>query len=104
MADSGVAYHYKSPFEVLRHRPADLLRNPGWLAFQHDLADLADDPIAYRGGPLRHTAPTDDAMRAVQGLVGVVQDLALRHRRLLETFPEVRRQVAAWDAELTRLL
>ena len=43
-------------------------------------------------------------MQAVRGLAGLVQDLALRHRRLLETFPEVRRQVAAWDAELMRLL
>ena len=104
VADSGAAYHYKEPFEILRHRPADLLRDPGWLAFQHDPADLVDDPIAYRGGLLRHTAPTDDAMRAAQGLMGVVHDLALRHRRLLETFPEVRRQVAAWDTELMRLL
>ena len=104
VADSGASYHYKAPFEILRHRPADLLRNPGWLASHHDPAGLADDPIDYRGGPLRYTGPTDDAMRAAQGLMAVVQSLALRHRRLLETFPEVRLQVAAWDAELTRLL
>lgn len=104
VADSGAAYHYKLPFELLRDRPGDLLRNPGWMDFKNDAIHLVDDPITYRGGPLRLTGQADDAMRAVQGLMGVVQDLALRHRRLLETFPEVRRQVAAWDAELTRLL
>jgi hypothetical protein len=102
--ESGASYHYQAPFEALRDRPADLLRHPDWLAFHQDPARLAEDPIAYLGGPLRHTAPVDDAMRAVRGLTGLVQDLALRHRRLLDTFPEVRRQVAAWDAELMRLL
>jgi len=104
VADSGAAYHYKQFFEVLRDRPADLLRDSGWMDFKNDAIHLVDDPITYRGGPLRLTPGTDDAMRAVQSLVGVVQDLALRHRRLLESFPDVRRQVAAWDAELTRLL
>jgi len=102
--ESGASYHYQAPFEALRDRPADLLRHPDWLAFHQDPARLAEDPIAYLGGPLRHIAPVDDAMRAVRGLTGLVQDLALRHRRLLDTFPEVRRQVAAWDAELMRLL
>lgn len=102
--ESRASYHYQKPFEVLRDRPADLLRHPDWLAFHKDMAGLAEDPITYLGGPLRHTGPVDDAMRAVQGLIGVVQDLALRHRRLLETFPEVRSQVAAWDAELMRLI
>ena len=102
--EGGASYHYQAPFEALRDRPADLLRHPDWLAFHQDTAGLAEDPIAYLGGPLRHTGPVDDAMRAVQGLIGVVQDLALRHRRLLETFPEVRRQVAAWDAELMHLI
>ncbi len=102
--ECGASYHYQAPFEALRDRPADLLRHPDWLEFHRDTAGLAEDPIAYLGGPLRHTGPVDDAMRAVRGLIGVVQDLALRHRRLLETFPEVRRQVAAWDAELLRLI
>ena len=104
VAASGASYHYKHPFELLRHRPAEVLRNPAWAAFHHDHPDLVHDPIRYRGGPLRHTGPTDDAMRAVQGLMGVLHDLALRHGRLLDTFPDVRQQVAAWDAELTRLL
>ncbi len=102
--ETGAAYHYQAPFEALRDRPADLLRHPNRLAFHQDPAGLAEDPIAYLGGPLRHTAPVDDAMRTVRGLTGLVQNLALRHRRLLETFPEVRRQVAAWDAELMHLL
>lgn len=104
VAASGASYHYKHPFELLRHRPADLLRSPGWTAFDHDQPDLVHDPIQYRGGPLRHTTPTDDPMRTVQCLMGVLEDLARRHGRLLDTFPEVRQQVAAWDAELTRLL
>ena len=104
VAASGVAYHYKLPFEAMRDRPGDLFRNPAWMAFQADAAALADDPIAYRGGPLRYTPAADEAMRAVQALMGAVQALSLRHRRLLDTFPGVRDQVAAWDAELTRLL
>jgi glycosyltransferase involved in cell wall biosynthesis len=98
------AYHYQAPFEFLRDRPQDLLRSPHFMGFKNETADLIDDPIDYRGGALRYTPRIDDAMHAVQGLMGFLQDLSLRHGKLLDEFPDVRAKVREWERVSTRIL
>jgi hypothetical protein len=98
------AYHYQAPYEILRERPQDLLRSPHFMGFKNETADLIDDPIDYRGGELRYTPPIDDAMHAVQCLMAFLQDLSLRHGRLLDEFPEVRARVRDWERLSSRIL
>jgi len=98
LAASGHAYHYKSPYESLREHPEQILRNDWFMGFKNESPLLAVDPIRYSGGVLCYTSPNDEAMRAVRSLMTVLHDLALRHGKLLDTFPEVRAQVADWDS------
>jgi Glycosyl transferase family 2 len=104
VAAKGHAYHYKAPYDVLRDRPGDFLRNPWFMGFKNERPGLVDDPIAYAGGSLRYTTVQDEEMRVVRALMGSVEALALRHGRLLSTFPEVRNRVAEWDAEFSKIL
>jgi hypothetical protein len=104
MAASGLAYHYKSPYEALLNRPADLLRDHAFLDFKKQEPDLTDDPIRYCGGALHHTTAQDEPMRAVRGLMGMLDGLSLRHGALLDAFPDVRRQVDAWDSQHGKIL
>jgi hypothetical protein len=98
------AYHYQAPYEILRDRPQDLLRSAHFMGFKNETTDLIDDPIDYRGGVLRYTPPIDDAMHSVQCLMGFLHDLALRHGRLLDEFPEVRETVRDWDRVTHRIV
>lgn len=100
----GHSYHYRTPYGILRDRPGDFLRNPWFMGFKNERPGLVDDPIDYAGGPLRYTAAQDEEMRVVRALMGSVEGLALRHGRLLTTFPEVRDKVAEWDAEFSKIL
>ena len=99
LAASGHAYHYKSPYESLRDHPEQILRNDWFMGFKNESPLLSVDPIRYSGGTLRYTAPNDEAMRAVRSLMTLLHDLALRHGEILDAFPEVRAQVANWDAQ-----
>jgi hypothetical protein len=47
----------------LRERPQDLLRSEHFMGFKNESVDLKDDPIDYRGGALKYTSKTDQAMR-----------------------------------------
>ena len=95
--DRHTAYHYQAPYEILRDRPKDLLRSAHFMGFKNESAKLIDDPIDYRGGPLQYTPRTDEAMRAVKCLMGFLDELSLRHGRLLDHFPEVRKTVREWE-------
>ncbi len=97
------SYHYKGPYEMLRNRPGDLLRNAHFMGFKNQRDELVEDPINYRGGALLYTAANDEAMRAVQCLMGFTHELALRQGRLMDEFPEVRAAVRAWEAENDRI-
>jgi hypothetical protein len=104
VATSGLAYHYKSPYEALLNRPADFLRSDSFMKFKSASPDLTDDPIRYAGGPLRYTTSPDEAMRAVRSLMGAFNALSLRHGALLEAIPEARQRAAAWDSEHSTIL
>jgi glycosyltransferase involved in cell wall biosynthesis len=95
--DRHTAYHYQAPYEILRDRPKDLLRSAHFMGFKNESAKLIDDPIDYRGGPLKYTLRTDEAMRAVKCLMGFLDEISLRHGRLLDHFPEVRKTVREWE-------
>jgi hypothetical protein len=101
---SGAAEHYMNPYEVLRSRPAEFLRNGRFMGFKNETPDLIDDPITYSGGCLRYTPNHDEAMRAVRSLMGTMHALALRHGALLDAFPDVKQQVAEWDSQFSRIL
>jgi glycosyltransferase involved in cell wall biosynthesis len=91
------AYHYQGPYEILRDRPQDLLRNAHFMGFKNESVDLVDDPIDYRGGALAYTPNSDEAMRAVQCLMGFLDELARRHGRLLDQIPAARQAVREWE-------
>jgi hypothetical protein len=98
VAASGLAHHYKNPYEALLDNPAELLRNNWFMGFKNETPDLIDDPIQYLGGALRYTRAQDEAMRAVQGLMGTLDALALRHGALLDDLPDAKQHVAALDS------
>ena len=102
----GFSRHYELPYQMLRHQPWVLLRNAEFMNFENPgiAPALIDDPIIYSGGPLAYTQALDEPMRAVLSLMGTVQDLAMRHGTLLDSFPAVKQQVAEWDAKFEKLL
>ena len=79
--------HYTGLFDHLRDHPEWLLRNEiflgGFLA-PDEAAALIDDPIAYRGGDLRHTRPNDPPLRAVQSLIAYAEELARGHGQMID--------------------
>ena len=97
------AYHYKRPFEYLRDEPASLLRNAHFMGFKDEHVGLVENVMRYRGGKLKYTASTDDAMRAVRSLMGFLDDLATRHGRLMDEFPFVRAAVQDWEQAAVKL-
>jgi hypothetical protein len=103
VADSGVSAHYNDIFAMIRDRPEALLRDPGFVRPSHAERDLVDDPIAYLGGPLRHTRPGDAAMKAVRVLAGYAELLAAQHGRLISSNEGIRLQTNHDAAYWTRL-
>ncbi|WP_298286480.1 glycosyltransferase family 2 protein [Acidocella sp.] len=97
------AYHYHDPFDFLRDKPANFLRNPRFMGFKNEVPDLIDDPARYCGGALRYTASVDEAMRAVRALMGYLDDLATQHGRLIDEFPFVKAQVQDWESQINKL-
>ncbi len=69
---------------------------------EHD--GLITDPIRYLGGPLRHTPPLDEPMRAVRVLIGYAERLARQHGRLAEEVQGVRRALADWASVWDRII
>ena len=86
----GWSGHYETAFHLLRDHPGAILDDPGLMRFKNERPGLVQDPIAYRGGPLRYTPMIDDRLRAVSGVLGFIEDLAVRHGKLVELSPEAR--------------
>lgn len=104
VVELGTSSHYRAPFEFLRDRPSDLLRDAHFLGHRHQEMATEIDPIAYRGGPLVYTPALDEEMRAVRSLVGYMQDLALQHGRLLAESPDARDLVHSWNSRFVQLV
>lgn len=102
--DRRTSYHYKGPFEAMRDRPQDLLRSARFMSFKDESADLAYDPASYFGGDLKYTKSLDEPVRAVRNLMGLLNDMAAQHGRLLDQFPELRGVVQGWENERVKLL
>lgn len=81
----GVASHYVPFF-------ADVKADPrGWLAraeaavlARADDPSLTEDPLPYRGAPLRYTRPVDFGARALASVLDVAEQIAAAHGRLLD--------------------
>ena len=91
--------HYRAPFETVRDRPAALLDNPAYRHLPVDRATMVDQPLAYAGGPLRHTVAEDPAMRALTLALRYAEALARQHGRLVDAVPAARQLVAEENAE-----
>jgi glycosyltransferase involved in cell wall biosynthesis len=104
LAASGVSFHYRVPYEMLHENPARFLRDARFMGFKNETPDLIDDPIDYQGGTLRYTHLPDEPMRAIKSLLGVMQDLAVRHGAFMEGVPAMREEVARLDAEYQKIL
>ena len=78
--------HYKAPFELLRDRPEQILRNPRQMQFPTAAGSgLEADPLPYLGGPLRYTSKPDPEARAIAALTQHIENLALRVGELTES-------------------
>jgi hypothetical protein len=100
----GTSCHYRPTFELLRDNPQELLLSPWLRSFGRSTEGMTFDPIAYHGGPLRFTPPTDDAMRSVRSLVGYVEHLSREFGRLLEECPGAREMAAEWAMTFTKIV
>lgn len=97
--DAGRSSHYRSPFQTLRDKPHELVRNPGYLSPAVDRAIALDDPICYRGGRLRYTAPGDPALKALTMGLRYAEQLARSHGALQDQSAEARRLTGQANAE-----
>ncbi len=67
--DPSAHFHYRDYFEHLRNDPAGFVRQFAATAAQYASPfgavqpSIVEDAFSYRGGPLRHTPPLDDAVR-----------------------------------------
>jgi glycosyltransferase involved in cell wall biosynthesis len=91
------AWHYKSPYALLRDHPEALLLNKAHMNPPPEGA-LQRDPIRYAGKPLKYTLRRPEAMHAVRCLMGYVEQLSRQHGALLDKFPEAREHVRAAEA------
>jgi len=103
MLRTGHAIHYRDTFETLRKTPRKLLRNPAFLETLTARPGLTHDPIAYRGGDLKYTGPTDYPMRTVQVIMQYLHDLATQHGELLEPATKIGDVVRRDEADFRRL-
>lgn len=101
--EKNTSFHYKHPFEILRDTPWNLLYNKEFMNFKDEKENLVEDPIEYRGCALRYNFGTDDPMRAVRNLMGLLNDLAVSHGRLMDEFPPVCSAVREWEKKIEKL-
>jgi hypothetical protein len=101
---AGYSYHYKVPFEILRTDPQSILRNPRLLQRPTAPVDVSRSPICYRGGPLRYTADTDYAMRAVKVTMQYLHELATQHGELLGQVTQLSDLIGRSESGVTRII
>jgi len=98
-ADAPFNSHYNHPFELLLHRPAELLNAAHLSPADPVGAALVDDPIRYEGGALRYTFDTDYRMKAVQSILSYAERLARHHGKVFD-----QARAGGTDLTITRLL
>lgn len=99
-----ISVHYRGPFETLRDRPQEILRDERFMKYKGEQSDLTADPIQYRGKPLRYTTKIDFEMLAVRSLVGYLEALADRHAALVDEVPAAKAYVEQSNRQHTKLI
>lgn len=79
----GRSAHYNSLFETLRDAPERFF-TPAFLEPSYANHDIVEDPLPYRGGPLRYTQPTDPKFKALRVLIAYAEQLAESHGALID--------------------
>lgn len=100
----GISIHYKAPFETLRDRPQDLLRNEWFMNYKGEADDLVIDQIEYKGEPLQFTSNFDVAMLAVRSLSGYMEALADAHAALVDAIPAAKELVELRSQQHERII
>jgi hypothetical protein len=95
----GRSIHYKSPFETLRDKPGELVGNSKYLDYELDASLCEEVPLAYKGGLLRYTQPTDPALKALSLCLGYAEQLATQYGKLLDDSPQAQKLVEMRNAE-----
>ena len=78
-ANAGMDFHYRLPFQTLAENPE--------MYFAMRLraeAELQLAPLAYRGGPLRHTRASPEWSRPLRSILPFLEGLASSHGRLVD--------------------
>jgi hypothetical protein len=122
--DSRWGWHHRDHYELLKQSPAAFMARLETMAARYSRQEndaprgLVDDPLPYRGGPLRHTPEAGDALQAWPPVLRYVQELARRHALATGSFTDadraamqredrvhefLRNQLAERDRSLLRL-
>jgi glycosyltransferase involved in cell wall biosynthesis len=96
MAHSG---HYLSPFETLRDKPWEILRDEDFFVREFERGQAIEAPLAYLGGSLSYWQPSDPAMKAASTFLHFAERLALQHGRLIDEAPQGRHLIEAWNSK-----
>ncbi len=91
VAASGLAYHYRAPYEALLQQPQSFFNDPAQFDSRIFEPNLLYGPAPYRGGDLRYTKPFNHAARAAGVLMHHLDTLAKRCGEL-EQAEQQRRQ------------
>ncbi len=90
--------HHAPDFEALKSEPR------AWLDRAATFAPGAtEDPVAYRGGKLRHTAPADEPARTLALFAAQAELLALSHGAILDRKRLIKADMMKRGSEAVRL-
>jgi hypothetical protein len=98
-AGAAHSQHYLSPFETLRDKPWEVLRDETFFTREAELGEAVEAPLAYLGGPLSYWEPSDPAMKAAAAFLHFTERLAAQHGRLVDESPQARALVEGWNAK-----
>ncbi len=88
----GRAAHYNSLFETLRDAPEGFF-TPDFLKPSYADRGLVEDPLSYRGGPLRYTQPADPKFKALRVLIAYAEQLAESHGAFIDASEDIRLKI-----------
>lgn len=98
------AIHYKSAFDKLKWNPEAFVRDKHFMEFKKNSQNFVDDPIEYKGGELKYTPRNDELARSIRSLMGFLEHSMIQHGRILDQFPEVKKQVSSWESETIKII
>ncbi len=94
-AQPGWGWHHREQFQRLRADPSAFCAQFADVAHRYSVpagtattTDIVDDPLPYRGGPLRHTPMIDEARHTWLPILNYAEDLAHRYALLRASVAE----------------